>query len=187
MVGGLEMRMCTSAAPALRTISTIFTEVVPRTMESSTSTTRLPFSRAVGVVLQPHAEVADLLRRLDEGAADVVVADDAELEGDAARFGIADRRRHAGIGNRHHDVGGHRAFAGELDADPLAHVVDVRALDGRIGPGEVDVLEDAEALRDLGEGLDRAQPLLVDDDDLARLDVAHELGADDVERAGLRS
>ena len=38
---------------------------------------------AVGVVLQLDAEVADLVGRLDEGAADVVVADDAELEGDA--------------------------------------------------------------------------------------------------------
>ncbi len=36
--------MCTSAAPAARTISTIFRLVVPRTMLSSTSTTRLPCS-----------------------------------------------------------------------------------------------------------------------------------------------
>ena len=42
VIGGLEIRMSTSKAPALRTISTIFTEVVPRTMESSTRTTRFP-------------------------------------------------------------------------------------------------------------------------------------------------
>ena len=34
--------MCTSVAPASRTISTILFEVVPRTMLSSTRTTRLP-------------------------------------------------------------------------------------------------------------------------------------------------
>jgi hypothetical protein len=34
--------MCTSVAPALRIISTIFLEVVPRTMLSSTKTMRLP-------------------------------------------------------------------------------------------------------------------------------------------------
>ena len=38
------MRMCTSRAPAPRIISTILREVVPRTIESSTTTTRLPFS-----------------------------------------------------------------------------------------------------------------------------------------------
>ena len=36
------MRTCTSFAPAARTILTIFRLVVPRTIESSTSTTRLP-------------------------------------------------------------------------------------------------------------------------------------------------
>src|SRR5580704_6753944 len=35
---------------------------------------------AVGVVLQAHAEMADSVDRFDEGAADIVVADDAELE-----------------------------------------------------------------------------------------------------------
>ncbi len=31
-------------------------------------------------MLHAHAEFANLLRRLDEGAADIVIADDAELE-----------------------------------------------------------------------------------------------------------
>ena len=100
---------------------------------------------AVGVVLQLHAEMADLVGRLDEGAADIVVADDAELEGEAGFLRVADRRRHAAVGHRHHDVGRHAALAGELGADPLAHLVDALALDDAVGPGEVDVLEDAEA------------------------------------------
>ena len=141
---------------------------------------------AVGVVLQAHAEMADVVGRLDEGAADIVVADDAELERQARLVGVADRRRHAGVGHRHDDVGVDRAFLGELHADALAGIVDADALDLLIGPGEIDVLEDAEAARLLGEGLDRAQAVAVDDDDLAGLDVAHEAGADDVERAGLR-
>src|SRR3546814_15849239 len=45
---------------------------------------------AVGIVLQLDAEMADLVGRLDEGAADVMVADDAQLEGDAALGSIAD-------------------------------------------------------------------------------------------------
>ena len=38
------MRMCTSFAPALRIMRTILRLVVPRTIESSISTTRLPSS-----------------------------------------------------------------------------------------------------------------------------------------------
>jgi hypothetical protein len=72
------------AAPASRIICTIFTDVVPRTIESSMSTMRLPrMSALIGVVLQLHAEVTDFLARLDEGPADIVRADDAELERNA--------------------------------------------------------------------------------------------------------
>ena len=78
------MRICTSVAPASRTMSTILVEVVPRTMESSTRITRLPSSmRAVGVMLELDAEMADMVGRFDEGAADIMVADDAELERNA--------------------------------------------------------------------------------------------------------
>ena len=46
MVGGLATRMCTSLAPASRIICTIFIDVVPRTIESSISTIRLPSTNA---------------------------------------------------------------------------------------------------------------------------------------------
>ena len=42
MTGGLEMRTCTSAAPASRSIRTSARWVLPRTIESSTTTMRLP-------------------------------------------------------------------------------------------------------------------------------------------------
>ena len=42
MVGGQLMRTCTSRAPGGLTIRTILRLVVPRTIESSTSTTRRP-------------------------------------------------------------------------------------------------------------------------------------------------
>ncbi len=41
-IGGLEMRMWISLAPAARNRSMILRDVVPRTMESSTAITRLP-------------------------------------------------------------------------------------------------------------------------------------------------
>ena len=61
--------------------------------------------RAIGAVLEPHAELADVLARLDEGAPDIVVADDAELVGNAGFLGVADGGRDAGIGDRDHHVG----------------------------------------------------------------------------------
>ena len=80
---------------------------------------------AVGVVLQLHAEMADMVGRLDEGAADIVVADDAELEGNARLGCIADRRGHARIGHRDRP---HRPatarLAGQLGADALARLID---------------------------------------------------------------
>ena len=142
---------------------------------------------AVGVVLEAHAELADRLRRLDEGAADVMVADDAELERHAAGGGVAERRGHAGIGHRHDDVGVGRRFPRQLRAHRLARVVDRAAVHDRVGPGEIDVFEDARPHRLRRERLQAPHAARVDDDHLAVLDVAHELGADDVERAGLRA
>ena len=47
MVGGELILMCTSVAPASRNIRMIFWLVVPRTIESSTTTTRLPSSTSL--------------------------------------------------------------------------------------------------------------------------------------------
>ena len=46
--------------------------------------------------------------RLDERAADVVVADQAHLERQPGLLGVADGGRHAGVGHRDHDVGAAR-------------------------------------------------------------------------------
>ena len=69
--------------------------------------------------------------------------------------------------------------------------IDAAAADDGVGAGEVDVLEEAEPLGLRRERLQRvdgdaAIRLGLADHHLAVLDVAHELGADDVERAGLR-
>src|SRR3546814_21087592 len=103
--------------------------------------------------------LAYVIRRRDEGAADIVVADDAELEGDLRFLGEAERRRHAGIGHRDHHVGLDRAFARQLGADALARLVDAGPLDHRIGPGEIDVFEDAEAVAGAREGPQRVDEI----------------------------
>ncbi len=55
----------------------------------------------------------------------------------------------------------------------------------RIRPGEIDVFEDAGPRRLRRKRLEALDAALVDDDDLAILDVANETRADNVERAGL--
>jgi hypothetical protein len=138
----------------------------------------------VRAVLQLHPEVADRIRRLDEGAPDVVVADDPQFEGNPRGLGIAERGGHPGIRHRDDQVGVHRPFVGKFRADPLARLVDALAVHQAVGAGEIDVLENAQALLVRGEGLLRVQPGLVDDHHLAGFDVAHEVRADDVEGAG---
>ena len=54
--------------------------------------------RAIGVVLEANPQFADRLGRLDEGSSDVVIADNAEFERNAAGAGVTERRRHAGVG-----------------------------------------------------------------------------------------
>ena len=114
-----------------------------------------------------------------------MVADDAELVGNAGFLRVTDRRRHAGIRHRDDHVGRGGRLAREFDAAGFAHVVDAAAADDRVRPGEIDVLEDARPRRQLAERLFRMGAVLVEDENFAVLDVAHVLGADDVERAGL--
>ena len=91
--------------------------------------------------------MADLVGRLDEGAPDIVVADDAELERQPGFGGIADARRHPRIGHRHDDIGIDRGFARQLAADALARLVDALAFEHAVGPGEIDVLKIAGTAR----------------------------------------
>ena len=161
--------------------------MVPRTIEIVNQHDALArHYRAIGAVLEAYSELADLLRRFDEGPPDIVVADDTELVGNSRFLGIADCRRHAGIGNRYDHVGGSGRFAGKLGAAGLAHVVDAATADDRVGPREINVFEDAGSRRHRLERLERMRALFVEDQNLAVLHVAHVLRADDVESAGLR-
>jgi len=74
----------------------------------------------------------------------------------------------------------------EERARALARDVDAAAIDDGVRAGEVDELKDAELLRRFAAvARVGANAGCVDDDDLAGADVALELGADGVERAGL--
>ena len=137
-----------------------------------------------GVELEPDAELAQGLAGLDEGAADVGVLDEALAEGDAALLGVPGGRRGARLGDRHHQVGLDRELAGQLAAHLDAGGVHGLAGDRGVGAGEVDVLEDAALARRLREPVG-TQPVLVDRDQLAGLDLADHAGADRGERGVL--
>src|SRR5690606_35582115 len=106
---------------------------------------------AVGVVLALDAGGARAVRRLDEGATDIVRTDDAELERDARLLRIADRRRHTAVGHRYDQIRLDRRFAGQFDADLLARFIYRAIVEHRIRAAEIDVLEDAGAGRDVAE------------------------------------
>ena len=132
--------------------------------------------------------MADRIAGLDEGAADIVVADDAELEGDAGLLREADRRRRAGIGHRHDDVGLDRAF------DAPARRRCACARHRRCAPRPRNPAGRNRHIRRCRSAISAARTgtaaldaLGGDDHHLAGLEVAHEARADDVERAGFGS
>ena len=114
-----------------------------------------------------------------------MVADEPPLVGQARLLGVAERGPDPAVGDRHHDVGVGGRLSGELAAEGQAGGEHVPPEDLAVGPREVDVLEDA-----LTDGLGRertegAQAVAVDHQQLARLDVPHVLGVDEVEGARL--
>src|SRR3546814_15564983 len=78
-------------------------------------------------------------------------------------------------------------FLGQFDADLLAHLIDREAVHHRIGPAEIDMLENAGAGRWAAKGAVAGnRALVIHLHQLARLDRAGEFGADHVERHGFR-
>src|SRR5215211_3615810 len=136
------------------------------------------------VELEPDAELAHTVGRLDKSTANVAVLYKAFRVRDAAPLRVAYRRHHPRIGDRDDHVGlGRRLLRQDL-AHPVPGACDLATIKSRVGTGEVHVLEDAEsAARALGPVA--RQALVVYNDDLAGFHVAQEPGADDVQAARL--
>src|ERR1700720_3639402 len=130
-------------------------------------------------MLHAYAKLAHALGRLNEGAADIVIADDAEFERHTRLPGVTERGRHAGIRHRDHHVDLGMAFARELGPECLADLVHRSSADDRIRPREIDVFENAGPRRFRRERLVALRAALVEHDDLAGFDVAEIFGADD--------
>ena len=136
--------------------------------------------------LDVDAPLAHRLRGLDERPAAVAVADHALAVRDARRLGEPGRRRGARVRHRHHQVRGRRVLRRELHPHLAPRLVQVAALHVGVRTGEVDELEDAQGRRRRRVADRDRLAAGLQDHDLAGLHVAHELGAHDVERRGLR-
>ena len=122
-------------------------QVVPRTMESSTMTTRLPsHGGGNGVQLDAHGVLPLLLSRLDECAADVLVLDEADAVGNPAGAAVADGGIQPGIRHADDHIRLNRMVKREEAARPDARLVDAAAVNDGIGPREINELEDAHAV-----------------------------------------
>src|SRR5579862_3028940 len=139
---------------------------------------------AIGAVFEPHAKLADVLGWLDKRPPHIVVPDDAQLVGNARLLRVADGGRYSGVGNRYHDINVGRCLARKFNPAGLAHVVDTAATDDRVWSRKIDVFEDAWPRGQLTERLFRMFAVFVENDDFAIFDIAHVLGADDIERTG---
>ena len=135
--------MWTSRAPASRSSRTIRAEVVPRTMESVDQDHTFARHRlADGVELDLYFVLPDGLARVDEGAANVFVLDEAHAVGDAAAAGIAQGGVQAAVGHAHHHIRVHRVFFCQERPGPEPGGVDGTAVDDGVRPGEIDILKD---------------------------------------------
>src|SRR5690606_6144325 len=98
------------------------------------------------VELEPDAQLAERLRGLDEGPADVRVLDQAGAVRDPGLLRVPDGGRDPGLRYADDHVGLRRVLPGECPADRHPGGVHVAPGQGAVRPGEVDVLEQA-ALR----------------------------------------
>ena len=79
---------------------------------------------AIGIVLEFDAEGTNGLGGFNEGAAHIVISDDAEFKGNSGLLGIAKRCGHAGVRDGHHNISSNGRFEGELFAQLLADLID---------------------------------------------------------------
>src|SRR5213075_1112607 len=126
-------------------------------------------------------EIADELARLQKCAPDVVVSDKRMRKGNIEFFRESERSVISGIGYRHDNIGLNRKSARQFAAHFGADFADVHATEFAVRSREVDVLKHAECrlLRLVREF--RTDSTVIDDQNLARFDVANEFRVNQIE------
>ncbi len=116
-----------------------------------------------------------------------MVADQTELQRDAAGTRIPDRGRHPGIGDRHHHIGVHRVLEGQVPPHLLPAGVDRPAEDDAVRTAEIDMLENTKGGLPLRQRHLGFQAFLLDPHHFPGRQVPDMLRVDQVEGAGFRS
>ena len=142
-------------------------------------------SRSVGVVLQLHAKVPYVVRRLDKGTAHIVVANDAQFEGKARLFPRNRWPRAIRCPEREQPCRPRRRFPGPVERRFSSDVVNVQAFDHAVRTGEVDIRKRKTAMT-VSKGLNELRPESSMTIRFARFHVADKSRPDDIERAGFR-
>jgi len=114
-----------------------------------------------------------------------VVADERHLEGDAGFERVTQGGAVATIRDRDNDIGSNGKFASEFAAHVDSNLIDIAVGNGAVGPGEIDVFENAKGATLLfGEGLVAVETVLIDHENFARKEVTDKFGVNEVESAG---
>src|SRR5262249_49328888 len=138
------------------------------------------------VVLQADPLLSQGLIRLDKRAADVPVLHEPFAERDPGRAREADRGGRAPVRDPEHADGVDPRLGGELLAHPNARRVHLDAAEPRVGPGQVEELEQAERAARGWYRLNGLAAAVVHEDEFSGSKLALQLGADEIERARLR-
>ncbi len=141
---------------------------------------------ADGVQLQLYAKITNGLRRLDERAANVVIADQPHAKRDAGLRRVSHSRGHSRVRNRHDDVGIDGMFFGQRAAQRLSAFVDGAAKDNAVRPREINVLENALLARLFRRETNGLNAGARDAHHFAGLDFADVLRIQQIERARFR-
>src|SRR5947207_220402 len=127
------------------------------------------------IQFHPHVEIADELTRLQERSTDIVIPNERVFEWNLHFLGEAERRVVSGIRHRNNDVGLHWKLPGKFAPHFGADFADIHATDDAVRPREVNVLKHAEGGLLRLKRKFRTHSVLVDNQNLTRLDFANEL------------
>jgi hypothetical protein len=123
---------------------------------------------------------------MNERAADVVIANQSQLERDAAFLRVAERRGIRRIRHAENTIRIHTMFAGQLSPERAPRAVNRYTPDLGIRAGKINQLEDARRnFAGRRQARERDQHAVFDFHDLSGTDLFDQLRANQIERTGL--
>ena len=97
----------------------------------------------IGIMFHFHTVIPALLGRLDKGAADIVIANDAKLEVNIRRFSIAKCSRYTRVRDRHNQISIGSRFFGKLCANGFAGMIDASPFKNAVWTCKIDIFKNA--------------------------------------------